>query len=117
MAKGTVKWFNPTKGYGFIQPSNGGKDVFVHISAVEKAGLSTSTRVSRSNTKKSRTAARRQRKISRSDRKVRFSRTESDLWLSAARDPFRDRLRCHPQHITPGAALCAAPRATSRRTN
>src|SRR3984893_7922357 len=41
MAKGTVKWFNPTKGYGFIQPSAGGKDVFVHISAVEKAGLST----------------------------------------------------------------------------
>jgi CspA family cold shock protein len=41
MASGTVKWFNPTKGYGFIQPQNGGKDVFVHISAVEKAGLST----------------------------------------------------------------------------
>ena len=41
MPKGTVKWFNPTKGYGFIQPSAGGKDVFVHISAVEKAGLST----------------------------------------------------------------------------
>jgi len=40
MAKGTVKWFNPTKGYGFIQPQAGGKDVFVHISAVEKAGLS-----------------------------------------------------------------------------
>ena len=39
MAKGTVKWFNPTKGYGFIQPGNGGKDVFVHISAVEQAGL------------------------------------------------------------------------------
>lgn len=39
MAKGTVKWFNGTKGYGFIQPSTGGKDVFVHISAVEKAGL------------------------------------------------------------------------------
>jgi CspA family cold shock protein len=36
---GTVKWFNPTKGYGFIQPSGGGKDVFVHISAVEQAGL------------------------------------------------------------------------------
>ena len=40
MASGTVKWFNPTKGYGFVQPSDGGKDVFVHISAVEKAGLS-----------------------------------------------------------------------------
>ncbi|WP_428246455.1 cold-shock protein [Ferrovibrio sp.] len=37
--KGTVKWFNGTKGYGFIQPESGGSDVFVHISAVERAGL------------------------------------------------------------------------------
>jgi len=41
MQKGTVKWFNPTKGYGFIKPADGDKDVFVHISAVERAGLST----------------------------------------------------------------------------
>ncbi len=41
MQKGTVKWFNPTKGYGFIKPATGNQDVFVHISAVERAGLST----------------------------------------------------------------------------
>jgi CspA family cold shock protein len=41
MQKGTVKWFNPTKGYGFIKPAGSDKDVFVHISAVERAGLST----------------------------------------------------------------------------
>src|SRR5213076_2186695 len=39
MAKGTVKWFNPTKGYGFIQPQGGGRDVFVHVSAVERADV------------------------------------------------------------------------------
>ncbi|MBC8239858.1 MAG: cold-shock protein [Alphaproteobacteria bacterium] len=39
MATGTVKWFNPTKGFGFIEPSDGSKDIFVHISAVESAGL------------------------------------------------------------------------------
>ena len=41
MTTGTVKWFNPVKGFGFIQPDEGGDDAFVHISAVERAGLST----------------------------------------------------------------------------
>jgi cold shock protein len=41
IGQGTVKWFNPKKGYGFILPEDGGKDVFVHISAVERAGLQT----------------------------------------------------------------------------
>lgn len=41
MPQGTVKWFNPAKGYGFIEPNDGSKDAFVHISAVERAGLAT----------------------------------------------------------------------------
>ncbi|ORE95603.1 cold-shock protein [Acuticoccus yangtzensis] len=41
MANGTVKWFNATKGFGFIQPESGSRDIFLHISAVERAGLST----------------------------------------------------------------------------
>jgi cold shock protein len=41
MATGTVKWFNPLKGYGFLSPDQGGSDVFVHISALERAGLTT----------------------------------------------------------------------------
>ena len=41
MATGTVKWYNATKGYGFVQPDNGGKDVFLHVSALERAGLNT----------------------------------------------------------------------------
>jgi CspA family cold shock protein len=56
MSTGTVKWFNPTKGYGFIQPQGGGQDVFVHISAVERAGLTTLNEASMSNTRSSATA-------------------------------------------------------------
>ncbi len=41
MPNGVVKWFNPTKGYGFVAPDTGGKDVFIHISAVQKAGMRT----------------------------------------------------------------------------
>jgi cold shock protein len=41
MATGTVKWFNPTKGYGFVQPEDGGNDVFIHMSALKRAGLAT----------------------------------------------------------------------------
>ena len=63
MPTGTVKWFNPTKGYGFIQPQGGGKDVFVHISAVERAGLRSSMRGRPSNSNSSRVRVRRQRRI------------------------------------------------------
>ena len=64
MATGTVKWFNPTKGYGFIQPQDGDRDVFVHISAVERAGRALSTRAKWSTMKSSATAARSRRTIS-----------------------------------------------------
>ena len=50
MATGTVKWFNSVKGYGFIQPSDGSKDAFVHISAVEQAGSPTYAKARRSST-------------------------------------------------------------------
>ncbi len=55
MSRGTVKWFNSQKGYGFIQPQGGGRDVFEHVSAVEKAGLSGLNEGQLLNTKKSRT--------------------------------------------------------------
>ena len=63
MQKGTVKWFNPTKGYGFIKPMVGDKDVFVHISAVERAGSPPSTKIRLSNTTSWKIAAKPPRKI------------------------------------------------------
>ena len=63
MAKGTVKWFNSQKGYGFIQPQSGGKDVFVHISAVERAGLSGLNEGKLLSMKKCRTKERRRQRI------------------------------------------------------
>jgi CspA family cold shock protein len=63
MPSGTVNWFNATKGYGFIQPDGGGKDVFVHISAVERAGLAACRRAPRSPMTSCRTRAKRVRKI------------------------------------------------------
>jgi CspA family cold shock protein len=65
MAKGTVKWFNSQKGYGFIQPQAGGKDVFVHISAVERAGLSGLNEDRSSSTRRSRTRVKPPRKTLR----------------------------------------------------
>jgi cold shock protein len=56
MARGTVKWFNSQKGYGFIQPTGGGRDVFVHISAVERAGLSSLNEGQQSSSRSRRTA-------------------------------------------------------------
>jgi cold shock protein len=61
MARGTVKWFNPNKGYGFIQPQAGGKNVFVHISAVERAGMSTLNEGQNIEYEKKRTAGKRLR--------------------------------------------------------
>jgi cold shock CspA family protein len=66
-ASGTVKWSNATKGFGFMQPDSGGKDVFVHISAVERAGLQGLNEGQRSATKYNRNAAEKQPSISRSD--------------------------------------------------
>ena len=63
--KGTVKWFNPTKGYGFIKPAGGDKDVFVHISAVERAGLTTLNENQTVSTTLSITAAKPPRRTSR----------------------------------------------------
>jgi CspA family cold shock protein len=63
VATGTVKWFNPTKGYGFIQPDGGGRDVFVHISAVEKAGYSSLQEGAKVSFDISRTVARNRPKI------------------------------------------------------
>ena len=85
MEKGTVKWFNPTKGYGFIRPSTGDKDVFVHISAVERAGLSSLNEGQTVEYELVATAARPRRKTSRSrDAAGRHPNSPSATRLSAS---------------------------------
>src|ERR1700733_5629687 len=85
MPKGTVKWFNSQKGYGFIQPQGGGKDVFVHISAVEEPALVDLTKGRPSNTKRSPTEARRLRRISGFNVDLAdASQSPQPQWLSAS---------------------------------
>jgi CspA family cold shock protein len=94
MATGTVKWFNPTKGYGFIQPQDGDRDVFVHISAVERAGLS-SLNEGQVVDKWSATAARSRRTISK--RVERDSHQQLDGASGAGKKHFagiRSRQQC-----------------------
>ena len=104
MQKGTVKWFNPAKGYGFIRPSTGDKDVFVHISAVERAGLTRLTRARRCGTSLSPTVARHLRRISRSPEAGRRARPPSDQ----VRQPPASR---------PGVLIEAASLASSELTD
>jgi CspA family cold shock protein len=73
MATGTVKWFNTQKGYGFIEPSDGGKDVFVHISALERAGLSSLKRDKRSSMRSRATGAKIRLPTSRWSSNLQFS--------------------------------------------
>ena len=81
MAKGTVKWFNSQKGYEFIQPQTGGKDVFVHISAVREPASAVSMKGKSSNTRKSRTRAKRQQKTSRFSADFGWALADQSLWL------------------------------------
>ena len=99
MATGTVKWFNATKGYGFIQPDGGGKDVFVHITAVERAGFAASTRVTRSAStsllikrqgKRGELAQRLAHQPASFCRKLRHA-SFARLWLDHGRGPVRPR--------------------------
>jgi cold shock protein len=83
VAMGTVKWFNPVKGYGFIKPDGGGQDVFVHISTVEKAGYTNLSEGSRSATNCSPRAGARQWRLQLLHPRFRLSRGQC---LSAAEE-------------------------------